>query len=53
MIQCDMIRYILYDTLRLGYVMAREGISYDQVAKTADELVGDGQQPTIRFIRER
>jgi chromosome segregation ATPase len=33
--------------------MAREGISYDQVAKTADELVGDGQQPTIRFIRER
>lgn len=46
-----MIRAILYDTI--GYVMAREGISYDQVAKTADELVGDGQQPTIRFIRER
>ena len=32
-----MIRAILYDTI--GYVMAREGISYDQVAKTADELV--------------
>lgn len=33
--------------------MAREGVSYDQVAKTADELLGDGQQPTIRLIRDR
>ena len=33
--------------------MAREGISYDHVAKVADELVGEAQQPTIRLIRER
>lgn len=33
--------------------MAREGISYDQVAKTADELTGEGQQATIRQIRDR
>jgi chromosome segregation ATPase len=33
--------------------MAREGISYEQVAAVADALVGDGQQATIRAIRER
>jgi colicin import membrane protein len=33
--------------------MAREGITFAQVAATADALVGDGQQPTIRAVRER
>lgn len=33
--------------------MAREGISFEQVAAAADALVGEGQQPTIRAIRER
>lgn len=32
--------------------MAREGITYEQVAAQADKLVADGQQPTIRAIRE-
>lgn len=33
--------------------MARDGITFEQVAAAADALVGDGQQPTIRAIRER
>ncbi len=33
--------------------MAREGITFEQVAATADALVGEGQQATIRAIRER
>jgi colicin import membrane protein len=33
--------------------MAREGITFEQVAAAADALVGDGQQPTIRAVRER
>lgn len=33
--------------------MAREGITFEQVAAAADALVGEGQQPTIRAIRER
>lgn len=33
--------------------MAREGISYEQVAAAADFLVGASQSPTIRAIRER
>lgn len=33
--------------------MAREGITFAQVAAAADALVGDGQQPTIRAVRER
>ncbi len=32
--------------------MAREGISYEQVAAAADALVGAGQQPSIRNVRE-
>jgi len=32
--------------------MAREGISYEQVAATADALVGAGEQPSIRAVRE-
>ncbi len=32
--------------------MAREGISYDQVAAAADALVGAGQKPSIRNVRE-
>ena len=32
--------------------MAREGISYEQVAATADALLGAGQQPSIRLVRE-
>jgi colicin import membrane protein len=33
--------------------MAREGVTFEQVAAAADALVGDGQQPTIRAVRER
>lgn len=33
--------------------MARDGITFEQVAAAADALVGDGQQPTIRAVRER
>lgn len=33
--------------------MARPGITCEQVAAVADALVGDGQQPTIRAVRER
>ncbi|HMW86471.1 MAG TPA: DNA-binding protein, partial [Nitrospira sp.] len=33
--------------------MAREGITFEQVAAAADALVGEGQQPTIRAVRER
>ncbi len=32
--------------------MARVGISYDQVAAAADALVGAGQKPSIRNVRE-
>lgn len=33
--------------------MARPGVSFEQVAAIADALVGEGQQPTIRAVRER
>lgn len=33
--------------------MAREGITFEQVAAVADALAGEGQQPTIRAVRER
>lgn len=33
--------------------MAREGITFEQVAQVADALVGAGQQPTIRAVREK
>ena len=33
--------------------MARLGITLEQVTAAADALVGEGQQPTIRAIRER
>jgi colicin import membrane protein len=33
--------------------MAREGITFEQVAAAADALVGEGVQPTIRAVRER
>jgi len=33
--------------------MARIGITYEQVAAAADELVSDGVQPTIKAVRER
>lgn len=33
--------------------MAREGITFEQVAAAVDALVAQGQQPTIRAIRER
>ena len=32
--------------------MARDGVTYEQVAQAADALVGSGQQPTIRAVRE-
>ncbi|SFM24194.1 replication region DNA-binding N-term, partial [Desulfomicrobium norvegicum] len=32
--------------------MAREGITYDQVAQVADKMVADGHQPTIRAVRD-
>ena len=33
--------------------MARDGITFEQVAAAADALVGEGVQPTIRAVRER
>jgi len=33
--------------------MARAGITFEQVAAVADALAGEGQQPTIRAVRER
>jgi len=33
--------------------MARDGITFEQVAATADALVGEGLQPAIRAVRER
>jgi chromosome segregation ATPase len=33
--------------------MARQGITFEQVAAVADALAGEGQQPTIRAVRER
>ena len=33
--------------------MARTGINFEQVAAVADALVGEGQHPTIRAVRER
>ncbi|HDS1780313.1 TPA: DNA-binding protein [Pseudomonas putida] len=32
--------------------MAREGISYNEVAAAADKLVGEGKAPTIKAVRE-
>ena len=31
--------------------MARQGITFEQVAAVADALAGEGQQPTIRAVR--
>lgn len=33
--------------------MPRNGITYEQVAKAADELVSNGEQPTTRLIRKK
>ena len=33
--------------------MARQGITFEQVAAVADALAGEGQQPTIRAVREK
>lgn len=33
--------------------MARQGITFEQVAAIADAMVAEGQQPTIRAVRER
>ena len=33
--------------------MARAGIQFEQVAAVADALMGEGQPPTIRAVRER
>ena len=32
--------------------MARQGITFEQVSATADALVGEGQQPTIKAVRD-
>jgi len=32
--------------------MARDGITFEQVAAAADALVGQGKQPTIKAVRE-
>lgn len=33
--------------------MARQGITFEQVTAAADAIVGEGQQPTIKAVRER
>jgi hypothetical protein len=33
--------------------MTRAGIQFEQVAAVADALMGEGQPPTIRAVRER
>lgn len=45
-----MYSYEIQDT---EYDMARTGITYEQVAAVADALIGAGQQPTIKGVRER
>lgn len=45
-----MYSYGIQDT---EYDMARTGITYEQVAAVADALIGAGQQPTIKGVRER
>lgn len=45
-----MYSYEIHDT---EYDMARTGITYEQVAAVADALIGAGQQPTIKGVRER
>jgi colicin import membrane protein len=44
---------IYTDTIRKEQVMSRQGITFEQVAAVADALAGEGQQPTIRAVRER
>lgn len=40
-------------TIRKGIEMAkRDGITYEQVAAVADKMVGEGDDPTIRAVRE-
>lgn len=46
----NMYSYEIQDT---KYDMARTGITYEQVAAAADALIGAGQQPTIKSVRER
>lgn len=46
----DMYSYEIQNT---KYDMARTGITYEQVAAAADALIGAGQQPTIKSVRER
>lgn len=40
------------DTIRKDLIW-HEGITFEQVAAAADGLAGEGQQPTIRAVRER
>jgi colicin import membrane protein len=47
---CIDMKYTIHNTGE--YEMARDGITFEQVAAAADGLMGAGQQPTIRGIRE-
>ena len=47
LIQFTLVRY------ERATIMARQGITFEQVAAVADALAGEGQQPTIRAVRER
>ncbi|WP_223270568.1 DNA-binding protein [Ralstonia pseudosolanacearum] len=50
---------IVYNTIRyqpntlIRYDMARQGISYEQVANAADALVAEQLKPTLTAVRER
>lgn len=49
--------HICIDTAKAGFdtgeLRWHDGITYEQVAQAADALVGLGQQPTIRAVREK
>jgi chromosome segregation ATPase len=47
---CIDTKYMIQNTGE--YEMARDGITFEQVAAAADALVGQGKQPTIKAIRE-
>lgn len=59
LISCIVYQYTIHDIYTIqkgGKIMAntapREGITYEQVAATADAMVGQGLNPTIRSIRD-
>jgi hypothetical protein len=47
------VRYDTFDTKSKGEIMARAGVTFEQVTAIADTIAGEGHRPTIRLVRER